>query len=526
MEKSKNSGYAFWRTKLGGAHKIVAPMVDQSELPWRLLSRRYGAQLCYSPMFHASVFIRDANYRKDALESCPEDRPLIVQFCANDPETLLKAAKYAEPHCDAIDLNLGCPQAIARRGHYGSFLQDDWDVLEKMVSLCARELSVPITVKIRVFEDIGKTVRYAKMLETAGCQLLTVHGRTRQQKGPLTGLASWTHIKAVKENMRIPVFANGNIQYLDDVKECMEQTGVDGVMSAEGNLHNPALFSGQQPPVWQMAEEYLALVEQHPCPVSYVRGHLFKLFHHSLQVHKELRLKLARVKTLDRFNGVIAALKAACQEDAEKYKEDPSAGFLTDMGLPYWICQPYVRPDPDEPRETKRTHDAFKRALDFVTNGAEDNVLSKNKRKKLLRNPNKTFLSKPDKFEKCTCGNPKGLKCSFDLCRACCRKHVIAEMTACSAHKWYVKTKPTDEEHIRRRASNNCKNQPDSITDLCDVSTSNGHTTSCDQSCDIPCVATDTCLTYNCRDSRTLEQLSVQSSGEVTVPKEHKETST
>ncbi|KAK2174598.1 hypothetical protein NP493_788g00028 [Ridgeia piscesae] len=487
MDKSTNSGYEFWKTKLGGAQKIVAPMVDQSELPWRLLSRRYGAQLCYSPMFHASVFIRDANYRKDALESCPEDRPLI--FCANDPETLLKAAKYAESHCDAIDLNLGCPQAIARRGHYGSFLQDDWDVLEKMVADGPRS--------------------------------------NRQQKGPVTGLASWTHIKAVKENMRIPVFANGNIRYLDDVKTCMEQTGADGVMSAEGNLHNPALFSGQQPPVWQMAEEYLALVEQYPCPVSYVRGHLFKLFHHSLQVHKELRLKLARVKILDRFSGVVDALKAACQEDVEKYKEDPSAGVLTDMGLPYWICQPYVRPDPNEPKETKRTHETFKRALDFVTNGAEDNVLSKNKRKKLLRNPNKTFLSKPDKFEKCSCGNPKGLKCSFDLCRACCRKHVVAEMTACTAHKWYVKTKPVDEEHIKREASDICRNQVDSITDLCDVNTSNERTTSCDHSCDTPpSAAMDMCVTYNCADSRTLEHLSVQSSEEVTTPEDHNNVST
>jgi len=83
---------------------------------------------------------------------------------------------------------------------------------------------------------------------------------------------------------------------------------------------------------------------------------------------------------------------------------------ITNIGLVY-LCLPNFETNiccsPNEPKETKRTHETFKRALDFVTNGAEDNVLSKNKRKKLLRNPNKTFLSKPDKFEKCSCGNPK-----------------------------------------------------------------------------------------------------------------------
>ncbi|XP_077922404.1 tRNA-dihydrouridine(16/17) synthase [NAD(P)(+)]-like isoform X1 [Halichoerus grypus] len=402
----KLQGFEFWSRTLGGARHVVAPMVDQSELAWRLLSRRHGAQLCYTPMLHAQVFVRDANYRKENLycEVCPEDRPLIVQFCANDPEVFVQAALLAQDYCDAIDLNLGCPQMIAKRGHYGAFLQEEWDLLQRMILLAHEKLSVPVTCKIRVFPEIDKTVKYAQMLEKAGCQLLTVHGRTKEQKGPLSGTASWEHIKAVRQAVAIPVFANGNIQSLRDVERCIQDTGVQGVMSAEGNLHNPALFEGRSPAVWELAEEYLDIVQHYRCPLSYVRAHLFKLWHHTLQVHQQLREELAKVKTLEGVAAVNQELKLRCQEDISRQEE----GEKPSGGLPFfhWICQPYLRPGPRE--GSKENGGArSKRALEEEEGGTD--VLSKNKQKKQLRNPHKTFdPSLKPKYAKCDqCGNPK-----------------------------------------------------------------------------------------------------------------------
>ncbi|RUS81071.1 hypothetical protein EGW08_011157 [Elysia chlorotica] len=443
VNNSENSGFQFWRKTLRGARYVVAPMVDQSELAWRMLSRKYGAELCYTPMLHATVFMNDPNYRKDSLQSCEQDRPLIAQFCCNDPDTFLKAAKLAESYCDAIDLNLGCPQIIAKKGHYGAFLQDEWDLISRMVKTCHENLKVPITCKVRIFPSVEKTVQYAKMLEAAGCQILTVHGRTREQKGRFTGIADWSYISAVRKAVNIPVFANGNIQYLEDVHRCLEETGAQGVMTAEGNLHNPALFDGINPSVWDMLLEYLDYAEKFPCPLSYMRGHAFKLCQHALTTHKDLRDLFASAKDVNEFRDAANKLKEASQADVKKFQEDPS-NFKQELELPlpYWICQPYVRPNPHEEKEIPpenrelRKQLNLKRAEDILKINSADAGFSMNKIKKMLKNPYKNHdpALKP-KFEPCIqCKNPRGLKCEFLLCKTCCRNRANLEMKGCIGH--------------------------------------------------------------------------------------------
>lgn len=109
---------------------------------WRILSRVHGATLAYTPMFHAGLFgsPEHPRYSEDHFDTspgsiegvAPYDRPLVVQFCANEKDTWLAAARKVVDRCDAVDLNLGCPQGIARKGRFGAFLMEEWDLIQGM----------------------------------------------------------------------------------------------------------------------------------------------------------------------------------------------------------------------------------------------------------------------------------------------------------------------------------------------------------------------------------------------------------
>ena len=134
-------------------------MVGGSELPFRMMTRRYGTQLCYTPMIYSGPFSRDKAYRdaaENGFQTCQEDRPLVVHFCGNDPEVLLTAAKHVEHQVDAVDLNLGCPQRVAHAEHFGAYLLEEKDrpLLCSIVKRLSDGLSVPVFCKIRLLDDI------------------------------------------------------------------------------------------------------------------------------------------------------------------------------------------------------------------------------------------------------------------------------------------------------------------------------------------------------------------------------------
>lgn len=249
-------------------------MLSRSFMPPEEASK----MLAYTPMFHSRLFtertkivedhFQPVKKTKDAttgeikqeiwLDGNPAiDRPLFVQFCANDPDILLEAAKIVAPYCDAVDLNLGCPQGIARKGNYGAFLQEDQDLIYRLVNKLHRELPIPVTAKMRVLDTNERTLAYAKNLLAAGASIITVHGRQRHMKGHYTGLADWTKIKYLRDNLPpdTVMFANGNVLQHSDIQRCLDATGADGIMSAEGNLHDPAILAPAPPP-GQEGREY------------------------------------------------------------------------------------------------------------------------------------------------------------------------------------------------------------------------------------------------------------------------------
>lgn len=224
---------------------VLAPMAGICNSAFRRICKEMGCGLIYAEMVSDKAITYNNQKTIDMLYMTEEERPIVQQIFGSDKESFVVAAKYIYENMkpDIIDINMGCPvPKVAVRAQAGSALLKDPNKIYEIVKAVVEAVPIPVTVKIRSGWDSNNinAVEVAKTVEKAGASAICVHPRTRSQG--YSGKADWSVIKAVKDNVSIPVIGNGDVKTPEDVIKMISETGCDAVMIGRGILGNPWLI--------------------------------------------------------------------------------------------------------------------------------------------------------------------------------------------------------------------------------------------------------------------------------------------
>ena len=222
---------------------IVAPMAGVTDRPFRILCKRLGAGMAVSEMVASNSLLwgSEKTIRRGNHEG--EVEPKVVQIAGADPAMMAEAAKYnADKGADIIDINMGCPAKKICNVYAGSALLQDEPLVGRIVSAVVGAVDIPVTLKIRTGwnRQNKNALTIARIAEENGIQSLAMHGRTRADM--YTGDAEYDTIRAVKQSVRIPVVANGDIDSPEKAKFVLEYTGADAVMIGRAAQGRPWIF--------------------------------------------------------------------------------------------------------------------------------------------------------------------------------------------------------------------------------------------------------------------------------------------
>jgi len=231
-----------------GRHRLdgrvfLAPMAGVTDLPFRRLCRRLGAALAPGEMLSADPRLWDTAQSRRRRDHSGEPGPRVVQIAGGDPATMADAARRnADAGAEIIDINMGCPAKRVCNKEAGSALLRDESLVAAILEATVRAVDVPVTLKIRTgwHPSARNGVRVARIAESAGIQALAVHGRTRACR--FEGEAEYATIAGIKQAVRIPVIANGDIDSAEKARRVVASTGVDGVMIGRAAQGRPWIF--------------------------------------------------------------------------------------------------------------------------------------------------------------------------------------------------------------------------------------------------------------------------------------------
>ncbi len=215
---------------------FLAPMVDVTDLPYRLLCRKAGAAMAYTEMLNLGAIIHENKKTQGMMKSVKEDRPLGVQITGNSIEDLKKAKPYLEEY-DLVDLNCGCPSDRIVGNDSGSCLLKTPKKIEKFIKII-KDNGYTVTAKIRLGFNKNNALEVAKIIEKAGADAITVHARLANQGYDVA--ADWTWISKLKKEIGIPLIGNGDINSGEKASKMLEIA--DGAMIARGAIGNPLIF--------------------------------------------------------------------------------------------------------------------------------------------------------------------------------------------------------------------------------------------------------------------------------------------
>ncbi|MCF7791906.1 MAG: tRNA-dihydrouridine synthase family protein [Victivallales bacterium] len=312
---------------------IMAPLSGYTDVPYRHSLRRHGCNYAFTEMIDTGSLVYAKGRTRNFLDRAEDEEWLGVQIVGNRIDEIKKAVEIINTRdFSVLDLNIGCPTPkVAKKGK-GAGLARDIDYAAKIIEAMVKKSHFPVTAKIRIqdINDPSPTVDFIKKLENAGLQAVTVHGRL--MKSIYSGPCYTDIIKAVKENVRMPVVANGGVMNYQDYKDIMNRSGCSRIMIARGAMGNPWIFEElttgikryisteelcdeMQKHISEIAEYYeeiTAMKLSRKIILDYLQGRGFP---------RKLKCEVSQIRTLDDFKRFML-----------KVKEGPSRRFLEEMG--------------------------------------------------------------------------------------------------------------------------------------------------------------------------------------------------